>query len=135
MERIFRGSGDFEEETGYSYFKNKKVTEEFSLQFGEEITVVYNENFQHTITCSGKEITAYQLTKALHQLAPAQLPDFDASVAAFHHMQLLSLNLLLKGAVVPQLFINGQNDFLIRWSPAMLDKNVRGLLQQAEDNL
>lgn len=135
VERVFNGKDDLDEEPNYYSFKKKKIAQEYSLQFGDEIQVVYNENFHCTVTCSGKEITAYQLTKALHQIAPSQLPDFDASVAAFYQLQLLSLNLLLKGAVVPQLFINAQNDYSIRWLPAMLDKNVRSLLEQIEANL
>lgn len=134
-ERIFNGRTEMGEERSYGYFKKKAPAKDFSLGFDDELMLVYDENFEDNIFCSGKEITAHQLTKALHEIAPSALSDFNAGITAFQQLQLLSLNLLVKGAVVPQLFISGQNDYRIRWLPAMLDKAVRGLLQQAQTHL
>lgn len=133
VKKIFSGSDDFEEDSGY-YFKKKKE-DDFVLPFGDGFSIVYDEGFDYTINCGKKEITAYQLTKALHQLSPASLPNYHPNIAAFYQLQLLSLNLLLKGAVVPQLFINEKKEYRVRWLPAMLDKAVSSLVRQAERNL
>ncbi len=135
VQNIFSGKTALDYEQEFYGSKKKKVPQEFSLQFGDELSLAYDSDFDLTITRSGEEITAYQLTKALHALPASQLPDYDASVGALHQLQLLSLNLLQQGAVVPQLFISGQKQYRVRWLPARLDENVSTLLQQAEENL
>jgi uncharacterized Zn finger protein len=135
VQNIFSGKKDFDDEVDNHTFNKKNPKEEFSLQFGDEIVLTCDENYHWHISCSGKDITDYQLTKALYQLAPSELPDYDASVTALYQLQLLSLNLLLKGAIVPQIFVNNKKDYLVRWLPAQLDKNIRALLQGAEKSL
>jgi uncharacterized Zn finger protein len=135
VQDIFNGKTDFDYEIGYDSFKRKVSLQEFRVGFEDAISVLYHSDFHTDIRCSGRKITAYELTQTLYQLAPSQLPDYHASVTALHQLQLLSLNLLHKGAVVPQLFINPKKEYLVRWLPALLDQNVRELLKLAEKNL
>ncbi|MEI6947560.1 SNF2-related protein [Paraflavisolibacter sp. H34] len=135
VQNIFSGKTGLQEPEEVFTRSKRKAPPEFRLRFGDTLSLLYDENFELTITCSGETLTAAQLAAALHELPPAQLPDYDAGVAALYHLQLLALNLLNKGAVVPQLFVNAANDYRIRWLPALLDRQVRELLQQAGPNI
>ncbi len=68
-----------------------------------------------------------QLLAALWQIPPAQLPDYQPSVAALRTVLLLNINLLANGAVVPQILKLDEGGFVIRWLPALLSEKVQGL--------
>lgn len=71
-----------------------------------------------------------QLFGALRQLNEAALPDLQPELAALYHARMLCLHLLAQGAILPQVFDAGAAGIGLRWLPAMLDANVRQLLQQ-----
>ena len=76
-----------------------------------------------------------QLFGALRQLSPAMLPDLQPEMAALYHVRMLCMHLLAQGAILPQVYDAGVFGTGIRWLPAMLDAQVRHLLQQLADLL
>lgn len=103
---------------------------DWKLSFEDEIQVLYNEDFQPQIICGGRDISITDLISALMQIRPAQLPDYTASVKSLHEILYLSLNLMDKGAAIPQIFASRKKTCFIRWVPAMCDMQVRHLVQQ-----
>ncbi|MDR0218579.1 MAG: DEAD/DEAH box helicase [Enterobacteriaceae bacterium] len=70
-----------------------------------------------------------ELDMALAQLTLADLPDRQPEVAALFHLRMMSLHLLIHGAVVPQVFTVSSNTLGVRWLPAMLDNQVAEKVQ------
>lgn len=71
-----------------------------------------------------------ELDAALAQITPAALPDKQLEVAALYHVRLMALHLLVRGAVVPQVFAVEQEVLGLRWLPATLDGVVSEHMQQ-----
>jgi uncharacterized Zn finger protein len=135
VQGLFSGKNEMSYEVESYFARKTSRVKEPELRFEDELAVVYNQKFEASVLCGGREVTAYSVTKALYALPPSLLPDYHPSITAFYHLQLLALNLLQKGAVVPQLFTTGEGIFRIRWLPAMIDDNVKRLLQQTEKAL
>lgn len=70
------------------------------------------------------------LIDGLSTLAEAVLPDLQPEVAALYHVQMASLHLLAKGAVLPQIFDTGHHTTAVRWLPAMLEPTVRQMISR-----
>ncbi len=71
-----------------------------------------------------------ELVERLGRLAAHRLVDLQPQVAVLHAMRLLSLHLLAKGAVVPQIHALDDSAVALRWLPATLDATVRELLDR-----
>jgi superfamily II DNA or RNA helicase len=74
------------------------------------------------------------LHDGLARLAPHRLADLQPGLAELHSTRLLALHLLARGAVVPQIHASSSG-VRIRWQPAMLDAEVRGLMTRLSDAL
>ncbi|RYU97100.1 DEAD/DEAH box helicase [Emticicia agri] len=74
----------------------------------------------------------YQLLTPLSQIPANKIPDYQPSVAALHTYFQLALHLISNGAVVPQILQLSDKQYLIRWLPAMLNKEVRTLIEKVE---
>ncbi|OFA17556.1 helicase SNF2 [Acidithiobacillus ferrivorans] len=70
------------------------------------------------------------LVTALGSLKESDLPDLQPSVSYFYHARMAALHLLAHGAVVPQIFSLPKGDVAIRWLPALMDVQVRLLVEQ-----
>jgi uncharacterized Zn finger protein/superfamily II DNA or RNA helicase len=75
------------------------------------------------------------LVDALASLAPSRLPDFQTELAALHALRLLALHLLVRGAVVPQVFLLKGGTVGLRWLPATLDPVVADLMARVRGGL
>ncbi|MCP5228866.1 MAG: DEAD/DEAH box helicase [Candidatus Accumulibacter sp.] len=75
------------------------------------------------------------LVAALAELAPARLPDFQPELAALQALRLLALQLLARGAVVPQVFVLKGQEVGLRWLPAILDPAVHALMRRVQEGL
>jgi hypothetical protein len=89
------------------------------------------------VTVSGVEADAAtiatlpELLDLLNAVAPAQLDDLPAELAALWQLRLLAWHLLAKGAVVPELMLLAPHTVALRWLPAELDATVRDIVQRA----
>ena len=75
------------------------------------------------------------LLDLLAGVAPSQVDDLPAELAALWHLRLLALHLLAKGAVVPELMLLGPHTVALRWLPAELDATVRDIVHRTAAGL
>ena len=90
------------------------------------------------IEAGASPATISALPELLHRLdtvAPSQLDDLPAGLAALWQLRLLAWHLLAKGAVVPELMLLAPHAVALRWLPAELDVTVRALVQVAATGL
>ena len=79
--------------------------------------------------------TQFSFLDFLHQIAPIQSSrtlDYQPSTASLHTVLHFSIHLLANGAIVPQIIQLSNKEFSIRWLPAMLNKEVRELVERLE---
>lgn len=74
--------------------------------------------------------TLGQFIPALFRLNPDHLSDFQPSIAAFHKLLFASLHLIANGNVVSQIVRLDNKQFIIRWQPALIDAEVRSLVEK-----
>jgi len=74
--------------------------------------------------------TLEQLIPAIFSLNPDHLPDYQYSVVALHKILFASLHLVANGNVVPQIVRLENKDYLVRWLPALIDAEVRLLVEK-----
>ena len=75
--------------------------------------------------------TLPELLELLDAVAPSQLDDLPAELAALWQLRLLAWHLLARGAVVPELMQLAPHTVALRWLPAELDATVRDIVQLA----
>ena len=73
--------------------------------------------------------------QALSQISAAELPDLQAQVAALYQVRLAALHLLVRGAVIPQLFVIDKKTTGLRWLPASLDDTVCSVMSGLANGL
>ena len=75
--------------------------------------------------------TLPELLDVLDAIAPSQLDELPAELAALWQLRLLAWHLLAKGALVPDLMLLAPHTVALRWLPAELDAKVRDIVQRA----
>ncbi|MHB9140260.1 MAG: SNF2-related protein [Paludibacter sp.] len=75
------------------------------------------------------------LFPALFKLNPDYLPDYQPSVAAMYKLLLASIHLISNGNIVPQIVQLDNKQFIVRWIPALIDAQVRTLVQKFTEML
>jgi uncharacterized Zn finger protein len=75
--------------------------------------------------------TLPELLDVLDAVAPSQLDDLPAELAALWQLRSLAWHLLAKGAVVPELMLLAPHTVALRWLPAEVDATVRDIVQRA----
>uniref|UniRef100_UPI003F4953DA SNF2-related protein n=1 Tax=Cupriavidus necator TaxID=106590 RepID=UPI003F4953DA len=85
----------------------------------------------HPSVFGTKDITTIEaLEAALAHVDASNLPDVQPEVAALFHVRLIALQLIARGAVVPQILSADTDTVLLRWLPATLDGVVGNVLQR-----
>lgn len=77
-----------------------------------------------------KSIPLIQAVTLLWNLPKVHIPNYQPSVAAIRTSLLLAINLLANGALVPQIIRLENKQYAIRWLPAMINKEVKVLVDQ-----
>lgn len=72
------------------------------------------------------------LIPAIFSLNADHLPDYQPSVAAFHKVLFAALHLIANGNLIPQIVQLPDKTFIIRWLPAMIDGEVRQLVDKLD---
>ena len=57
------------------------------------------------------------------------LDEYDVTVSSMYKLSMAALNLLANGCVIPQLVSLGKNEYYIRWIPAVLDNEVKVIVE------
>jgi uncharacterized Zn finger protein len=89
-----------------------------------------NASYQPTLAGLTASLRWSVWVSDLQQIAEADLPDLQPEVAAMIQVRMTSLQLLAKGAVLPQVFHADKLGVGLRWLPAMLDETVSALIGQ-----
>ena len=104
-------------------------------EINHHTTVSININNNHVSEVSGENHTfkkLEQLIPAIFRLNPDRLLDYQPSLAACYKILFASLHLLSNGMVVPQIVQLENKEFVIRWLPALIDNQVRLLVEKLE---
>lgn len=141
-QRIISGKTGLQDylETAVSRPVSRKGREHLQLftithHTGVHLSLTANNELKLCIQAKESPLPVEQLVAALWQIPPAHLQDYQSSVAALRTTLLLGINLVANGAVVPQLVRLADKQFQIRWLPAMLSSEVRGLVEKLEPTL
>lgn len=104
---------------------------------GEEIThhtaIDITIDKEHRVTVHTTEAhpdTMERLIPALFRLDQGYLTDYQPSVEALHKVLYAAIHLTANGNIVPQIVQLGNKMYMIRWVPAMMDAQVRKLLDK-----
>ena len=57
------------------------------------------------------------------------LDEYDVTVSSMYKLSMAALNLLANGCVIPQIVSVGKNEYYIRWIPAVLDDEVKVIVE------
>jgi uncharacterized Zn finger protein len=100
------------------------------------VTVKVTADYEVRTVIDGKsEVFVKQLIPLLWNIPSVSIDQYQPSVIALKTALQLSLNLLAKGAVVPQIFQLKNKKNAVRWLPAMLSKEVKLLTEQYQRRL
>lgn len=150
----FYPGGNFREKYAAQFIRLGKETQriinkkrDFSAVFGSAAAnhtishhthIHFNTNRNNEVHLSANDSnikTLSDLLPALFHLNPDYLPDYQPSIAAAHQIFLASIHLIANGNIVPQIVQLENKLFIIRWIPAMIDTQVRALIQQLSERL
>lgn len=102
-----------------------------SINYHTTLSLIIDNNNNIEIGGENHTFKNYsQLIPGLHALNPDRLPDYQPSVAAFYKIMLASIHLIANGNVVPQIAQLENRGFIIRWLPAVIDAQVRLLIDR-----
>lgn len=93
-------------------------------------TVTIDEQYQSKVIINESNFSFSEFLKQLAQINISKTSDYQPSTAALHTVLHFSIHLLANGAVVPQIVQLQNKEFVIRWLPAMLSKDVRDLVEK-----
>lgn len=100
------------------------------------VTVKVTADYEVRTVIDGKsEVFVKQLIPLLWNIPSVSIDQYQPSVIALKTALQLSLNLLAKGAVVPQIFQLKNKKNAVRWLPAMLSKEVKLLTEQFQQDV
>ncbi|HRP32996.1 MAG TPA: SNF2-related protein [Agriterribacter sp.] len=92
--------------------------------------VTVNESFHSKVYINREAFSMPQFLAQLTQIPAGKTPDYQPSTAALHTAFFLALHLLANGATVPQIVRQPSKQYVIRWLPALLSKDVRALVEK-----
>jgi len=107
------------------------LSDKYSLTYRSTLMLTVDGNNEVEVAGENHEIEQMeQLIPALFALNPDRLLDFEPSVAAFHKVLLASLHLCANGMMIPQIVQLEDKQFIIRWLPAVIDNNVKTIIEK-----
>ncbi|GAB7545381.1 SNF2-related protein [Cupriavidus sp. 8B] len=92
--------------------------------------ITMDSELRATVSGTKDIATIDALETALAHIEASNLPDLQPRVAALFHVRLIALQLLARGAVVPQILAGDAGTVVLRWLPATLDGVVLDLMQR-----
>lgn len=93
-------------------------------------TITLDTRFHASVSGTEDITTVDALETALAHVEASRLPDLQPEVAALFHVRLMALQLIARGAVVPQILLEDTDTVVLRWLPATLDGVVSDLMQR-----
>lgn len=124
--------------------QGKLKLQQFSLNFRNttnridthsHIKIITDTHAQAKVWIDNKAISFAEFIGGLTEIPTSKIPDYQAETAALRTTAFLTLQLLANGAVVPQIIKYPNDQYHVRWLPAMLSKEVRSLIIQMQSIL
>lgn len=101
-----------------------------SMQFdGQRPTLVADASYGASLADSSRYATVDALLHGLADIAPTQLADLHPEVLGLYQTRITILQLMARGAILPQLIAIDGASVALRWLPATLDSRVREVFQ------
>jgi SNF2 family DNA or RNA helicase/uncharacterized Zn finger protein len=97
--------------------------------------IIVNEKFEYKVLVSETVLSVTQFIVQLMRIPVSQAPNYQPSNASLHTALHLSLHLLANGAIIPQIVKKNDGNYAIRWIPALLNKEVKFLIDQLQNIL
>jgi len=94
--------------------------------------VYIDEKFNSQVLVNDSSFSMLDFLWQLAQVDPSRTTDYQPSTASLHTVLYFSVHLLANGAVIPQIVQLQNKEFTIRWLPAMLNKEVRALIEKLQ---
>ena len=127
--RILQGKINFDQA-----FKHKSK-DQVNINAHSDNLIVIDEYGRSNVWINDDDLTLSQLMVQLNEIPNHKLLDFQPSTAILHTVFYLAMHLTAKGAIVPQIVLNDNNEYIIRWLPAMISKDVRELVSKLSEML
>ncbi len=99
----------------------------------QKITI--DEAYNSKVYINDTAFSFLDFARQIAQINSSRTIDYQPSTASIHTVLHFAIHLLANGAVVPQIMQLPDNDFTIRWLPAILSKEVRTLVEKLESIL
>ncbi|MBC7383873.1 MAG: DEAD/DEAH box helicase [Bacteroidia bacterium] len=151
---FYHGNGDFKEKYILKLFRHIKNAQKVvqgritlenlfikASQTDQQINhhawekVIIDETYKSKVIINEKKFSFINFLKQISQLNSNTIQDYQPSTAALHTVLQFSIHLMANGAIVPQIVKLSDQQFSIRWLPAMLSKQVRELVLKLESIL
>ncbi|MFO7880013.1 MAG: SNF2-related protein [Bacteroidota bacterium] len=125
-QRIASGKDDLSDILDITLAEDDRITPhtKFSIRFDDTLN-------PHVIS-DDETIRPCILMQQLAEIPGSRTPDYQPSTAALHTTLHLAMQLTAKGAIVPQIVYLPDNNYAVRWLPAMLSNKVANLCQKLE---
>lgn len=94
--------------------------------------ITIDETYQSKVFVNETQFSFLNFLQQIAQINSSKTLDYQPSTASLHTILHFAVHLLANGAVVPQIVQLQNKEFTIRWLPAMLSKEVRGLVEKLE---
>lgn len=110
----------------------KASLQEQNINKHSQQKITIDETYQSKVFVNETQFSFLDFLQQIAQIQSSKTLDFQPSTASLHTVLHFSIHLLANGAVVPQIIQLPNKQFSIRWLPAMLNKEVRELVEKLE---
>lgn len=128
-QRILQGKIDL------AHVLHKAKEEEVKINTHSKNRVYIDENLNVKVRINEVFFSPLDFMLQLAAIPSSKTLDYQPSTAALHTLFHLALHLVANGAVVPQIVIQSNKQYAIRWLPAMISKDVRALVEKLKETL
>lgn len=94
--------------------------------------VTIDEAYQSKVFVNDTQFSFLDFLYQITQIHSSKTVDYQPSTASLHTVLHFAVHLLANGAVIPQIVQLPNRAFSVRWLPAMLNKQVRELVEKLE---
>jgi SNF2 family DNA or RNA helicase/uncharacterized Zn finger protein len=99
------------------------------------LSVKFDHALNAHVVADDKTTRPFVLMQQLAEIPGSRTPDYQPSTAALHTTLQLAIQLTAKGAIIPQIVSLPDNDYAVRWLPALVSKKVSTICQKLESIL
>jgi len=115
-----------------SQFLDQALSDDQNISKQSKNTILIDDEFSAKVLVNDTSFPLSEFMFHLSQIPPAYTSDYQPSTALLHTALQMSVNLLANGAIVPQIAVSQDKQYIIRWLPAMLSRDVKKLVQELD---